>query len=101
MVRTLPLMEVPFILKLPPDQMGPWQIDLTTVELIRVEVFPKQGRWVLHLSSMYELEEASLAALEALLMAQVPEIKKVEWCVERALQVTSLKSLCEKHWGEI
>jgi len=101
MVRTLPLLEVPFILKLPPDQIGPWQIDLTTVELIRVEVFPKQGRWVLHLSSPYELEEASLAALEALLRAQVPEVKKVEWCVKCALQVTSLKSLCEKHWGEI
>ena len=101
MVRTLPLMEVPFILKLLPDQIGPWQIDLTTVELIQVEVFPKQGRWVLHLSSPYELEEASLAALEALLRAQVPEVKKVEWCVECALQATSLKSLCEKHWGEI
>lgn len=101
MVRTFPLMEVPFILKLPPDQMGPWQLDLTTVELIRVEVFPKQGRWVLHLSSPYELEEASLAALEALLRAKVPEVKKVEWCVKCALQVTSLKSLCEKHWGEI
>lgn len=101
MVRTLPLMEVPFILKLPPDRRGPWQSDLTTVELIRVEVFPKQGRWVLHLSSSYELKEASLSALEALLMAQVSEIKKVEWCVECALQAASLKSLCENHWGEI
>ena len=101
MVRTLPLLEVPFILKLPPDQIGPWQIDLTTVELIQVEVFPKQGRWVLHLSSAYELEETSLAALEALFRAQVPEIKKVEWCVECALQDTSLKSLCEMHWAEI
>ncbi|HEY8910535.1 MAG TPA: PolC-type DNA polymerase III [Desulfosporosinus sp.] len=101
MVRTLPLMEVPFILKLPPDQIGPWQIDLTTVELKRVEVFPKQGKWVLHLSSSYELEEASLASLEALLRAQVPEIQKVEWRVECALQVASLKSLCENHWGEI
>lgn len=101
MARTLSMMEVPFILKLPPDQIGPWQIDLTTVELIQVEVFPKQGRWVLHLSSSYELEEASLASLEALLMTLVPEIKKVELCVECAAEVTSLKSLCEKNWGEI
>ena len=101
MVRTLPLMEVPFISKLPPDQIGSWQLDMTTVELIQVEVFPKQGRWVLHLSSSFELEEASLAALEALLRAQVPEVKKVEWRVECTAQVTSLKALCEKHWAEI
>ncbi len=101
MVRALPLMEVPFILKLPPDQIGPWQIDLTTVELNQVEVYPKQGRWVLHISSSSELEEAGLVSLEALLRAQVPEIKKVEWCVECALQGTTLKSLCEKHWAEI
>ncbi len=101
MVRTLPLMEVPFILKLPPDRRGPWESNLTTVELIRVEVFPKQGKWVLHLSSSYDLEQASLESLEALLMAQVPEIKLVEWCVECAIQSVSLKSLCENHWGEI
>src|SRR5680860_1152006 len=101
MVRTLPLLEVPFILKLPPEQMRPWQMDLTTVELIQVEVFPKQGRWVLHLSSAYELEETSLASLEVLLRAQAPEIKKVEWCVECTSQVTTLKALCEKHWAEI
>lgn len=101
MVRTHPLMEVPFILKLPPERIGPWQLDLTTVELIQVEVFPKQGKWVLHLSSSYEPKESSLASLEALLITQVPEIKKVEWCVGCALQVTSLKSLCEKHWREI
>ncbi|HUX47322.1 MAG TPA: PolC-type DNA polymerase III [Desulfosporosinus sp.] len=34
-------------------------------------------------------------------MVQVPGIKKVEWCVKYTLQVTSLKALCEKHWGEI
>jgi len=101
MVRTLPLMEVPFILKLPPDQMGPWQLDLTAVELTQVEVFPKQGRWVLHLSSSFELEKVSLASLGALLMSQVPAVKKVEWCVECTVQVTSLKSLCEQHWAEI
>lgn len=101
MATTLPLMEVPFILKLPPDQRRPWELDLTTVELIQVEVFPKQGRWVLHLSSSFELDEASLVTLEALLMAQVPEVKKVEWCVKCALPVTSLKSLCESSWAEI
>ena len=67
MATNLPLMEVPFILKLPPDQIGSWQMDLTAVQIIQVEVFPKQGRWVLHLSSSFELEEASLTALEALL----------------------------------
>ncbi len=101
MATNLPLMEVPFILKLPPDQIGSWQMDLTAVQIIQVEVFPKQGRWVLHLSSPFELEEASLTALEALLRAQVPEVKKVEWCVECAVQVTSLKSLCEEHWAEL
>ncbi|HZK85019.1 MAG TPA: PolC-type DNA polymerase III [Desulfosporosinus sp.] len=101
MATTLPLMEVPFILKLPADQRGPWQQGLTTVELVQVEVFPKQGKWVLHLSSSYELEETSLETLEALLIAQVPEVKKVEWSIECSLQVTSLKFLCESHWAEI
>src|SRR5665648_546710 len=101
MVTNLPLMEVPFILQLPPEKIGPWQIDLTTVKLIQVEVFPKQGRWVLHLSSSFELEEACLAGLEALLRSQVPGVKKVEWCVECVVPVTSLKTLCEKHWAAI
>ncbi|MGI6119036.1 MAG: PolC-type DNA polymerase III [Desulfosporosinus sp.] len=101
MIRSLPLLKVPFILKLPTDRIEALQSELKTVELMQVEVFPQQGRWVLHISSPFELEEASLANVEALLRSQVPEIKKVEWRVDYAVPVRTLKSLCEKHWGEI
>ncbi len=101
MGRTLPLLKVPFISKLPPERIAAWQNELTKVELIKVEVFPKQGRWVLHISASCELEEAGLANMEALLRSQVPEVNKVDWCIDYAMPVKSLKSLCEKHWGEI
>lgn len=101
MVRSLPLKEVPFLSKLPLDRRGLLQLDLTTVELKRVEVFPKQGKWVLHLSASPEMDDSFLASLESLLKAQVPEIKKVEWCVELAQQIMTLAALCETHWKEI
>lgn len=101
MLRPLTLKEAPFFLKLPADRIGLLHIDLTTVELKRVEVFPKQGKWVLHLSTSYELDDSCLASLEAVLRAQVPEVKKVEWRVDCVLQTTSLKVLCENHWEEI
>ena len=78
MVKPLRLQEVPFLLRLPPDRVGLLHHDLKTVEFKRVEVFPKQGKWVLHLSTSFELEHSSLESFESLLMAQVPEIQKVE-----------------------
>jgi len=87
MVKPLRLQEVPFLLRLPPDRMGLLDHDLKTVEFKGVEVFPKQGKWVLHLSTSFELEHSSLESLESLLMDQVPEIQKVEWCIECSPQV--------------
>lgn len=101
MIRSLPLKEVPFLTRLLPERRGQLPFDLTTVELKRVEVFPKQGKWVLHLLSSNELDDACLAYLESLLTDQVPEVKKVEWSVECAVQVTSLKYLCANHWADI
>lgn len=42
-----------------------------------------------------------MLALESLLMTQVSEIKRVEYCVECLQEVLSLKTLCENHWAEI
>lgn len=101
MAKALRLKEVPFLLKLPPDRLGLLHQDLKKVELTRVEVFPKLGKWVLHLSSSFELENSSLLALESLLMAHVPEIKRVECCVECEQQVFTLEGLCNNHWENI
>ncbi|HBW39072.1 hypothetical protein [Desulfosporosinus sp. BICA1-9] len=79
MVKPLRSKEVPFLIKIPSDRMGLLHHDLTKVELTRVEVFPKQGKWILHLSTSFELENSSLLDLESLLMAQVPEIKVRFW----------------------
>lgn len=101
MARPLPLQDVPFLFQLPADHKGSLSLDLTMVALDRVEVFPKQGKWVLHLSTSCDLEDDGLAALESILKAQVPEIKQVEWSVVSVRKALSLATLCENHWGEI
>lgn len=101
MTRAFPLLEIPLLAKLPGELVGTWQKELADVDLIRVEVFPKEGKWVLHLAAAYELEEVCLTRLAAWLGEQVPEIKKLEWRVDPVAPVFTLEALCTKHWPEI
>lgn len=105
MLRPVPLGEVPFLSQLPPESQQPFAEILGTTDLNGVEVFPKQGRWVIHLASASPLKRATLEKMARLLQEQVPEVRVVEWtvaCPDFSSEFTqTLAEVCNTHWPEI
>ncbi|WP_206810235.1 PolC-type DNA polymerase III [Paradesulfitobacterium ferrireducens] len=101
MARPLPLGEVPFLHELAPDWHEPLSPYLAAIELNKVEVFPKEGKWILHLLASSQLDESLFEPLIALLKAKVPEIKVIEFKLECTENPASLSELCAGRWAEI
>ncbi|GAB6173792.1 PolC-type DNA polymerase III [Paradesulfitobacterium aromaticivorans] len=101
MARPLPLGEVPFLLELPPEWQEPLSPYLAAIVLKKVEVIPKEGKWVLHLFTTSKLDSSLFDPLTALLKARVPEIKEIALHLECNVPVSSLTDICSSRWAEI
>lgn len=101
MARPVALGEVPFLTRFPSDWQEPLRPYLTSTELTKVEVFPKQRKWIIHLSAPKKLNQSSLEALARFLKENVPEVENVDWCLEYPEKVWTLNKLCEGNWPEI
>lgn len=72
---------------------------MENIEIKQVEVFPKEGKWLLHLSSSCVFEEELLKMIAKSLETQLKNEIKIE--IKSVQQETfSLDDICHNHWPE-
>lgn len=67
MPKPVLLAEVPFLCQLPPDRWESLRPYLMEIELKKVEVLPRERKWILHLSSSYFVDQEFLKDLACFL----------------------------------
>ncbi|MHB1653937.1 MAG: PolC-type DNA polymerase III [Desulfitobacteriaceae bacterium] len=101
MSKPVPLEDVLILSQLPSGWQEPLRPYLESIELLRVEVYPKERKWVVHLVSPHRLDTLSLKPLADALKENVPEIDRVEWCLECPQAVLTLEEVCAGDWDKV
>lgn len=74
-------------------------VDSITIE--KVEVHPRERKWVLHLSLEERIDEGILERLAEWLQQQVPELSRVELFWNYSRKIYTLEKACSENWEEI
>jgi DNA polymerase-3 subunit alpha (Gram-positive type) len=96
----LKLEETPFFGQLPKDVSVKVEPHLSKMRLTKVEVLPRERRWILHLSLLCPVEPEVLNLVAVSLAETLHNGIKIE--LETSLQAeTTLEEVCRSHWPEI
>lgn len=73
---------------------------IENIDIKQVEVFPKEGKWLLHLSSSCVIEEDLLQIISKSLEAQLKNGIKIEIKIDQQ-EIVSLDNICDNNWQDI
>ncbi len=73
---------------------------IENIDIKQVEVFPKEGKWVLHLSSSCVIEEDLLQIIVKSLEIRLKNDIKIEIKIDHQ-EIVSLDNVCHNYWGDI
>ncbi|MDR3287909.1 MAG: PolC-type DNA polymerase III [Peptococcaceae bacterium] len=98
------LSEMELLARLPANLKKSWQSCLNEIMIEKVEVLPKEGRWVLHLfylTPQEPLDRDLFEPLLAWLKEQAPEVETIELRWRYPAEHGSLEAVCQADWPEI
>ncbi len=73
---------------------------IDNIQIKQVEVFPKEGKWLLHLSSSCVIEEELLQIITKSLEAKLKNDIKIEIKIDHQ-EIVSLDNICHNYWQDI
>lgn len=101
MAKPKPLAEVPLICLLPREHQEPLQPYLACLQLKKVEVIPREKKWILHFSSEKFVEQDVLNQFASHIKKRVPEVEEIQCCLECRPLIDSVEELLRQYRQEV